>query len=116
MYQHQVDDLELDESSFSNIQRLDRSLREQQIRDFLGGFDFRGDKVHEPIETFSGGEKTRLALAIVAFSKPNLLLLDEPTNHLDMDMRQALTIALQDFDGAILLISHDRHLLANTVD
>ena len=114
--QHQVDDLDLDESSFSHIQRLDRSLREQQIRDFLGGFDFRGDKVHEPIETFSGGEKTRLALAIVAFSKPNLLLLDEPTNHLDMDMRQALTIALQDFDGAILLISHDRHLLANTVD
>jgi ATP-binding cassette subfamily F protein 3 len=91
-------------------------MGEQQIRTFLGGFDFRGDKVHEPINTFSGGEKTRLALAMVAFSKPNLLLLDEPTNHLDMDMRQALTIALQDFDGAILLVSHDRHLLANTVD
>jgi len=114
--QHQVDDLDLDATSFTLIHRLDRKLREQEIRNYLGGFDFRGDKVHEPIRTFSGGEKTRLALAMVAFAKPNILLLDEPTNHLDMDMRQALTIALQDFDGAILLISHDRHLLANTVD
>ena len=77
---------------------------------------FRGDKVHEPVETFSGGEKARLALALVAFAQPNLLLMDEPTNHLDMEMRQALTIALQEFEGAILLVSHDRHLLANTVD
>lgn len=114
--QHQVDDLDLDASSFTLIHRLDRKLREQEIRNYLGGFDFRGDKVHEPIRTFSGGEKTRLALAMVAFAKPNILLLDEPTNHLDMDMRQALTIALQEFDGAILVISHDRHLLANTVD
>ena len=91
-------------------------MREQQIRDFLGGFDFRGSKVHDPLSTFSGGEKARLALAIVTFSRPNLLLLDEPTNHLDMDMRQALTIALQEFSGAILLVSHDRHLLANSVD
>ncbi len=114
--QHQVDDLDLDASAFIHIQRLDQLLREQQIRDFLGGFDFRGDKVHDSIRTFSGGEKARLALAIVAFTRPNLLLLDEPTNHLDMEMRQALTIALQDFSGAILLVSHDRHLLANSVD
>ncbi|MFT5208411.1 MAG: ATP-binding cassette subfamily F protein 3 [Flavobacterium sp.] len=114
--QHQVDDLDLDASSFTLMHRLDGKLREQEIRNYLGGFDFRGDKVHEPIRTFSGGEKTRLALAIVAFAKPNILLLDEPTNHLDMDMRQALTVALQEFNGAILVISHDRHLLANTVD
>ena len=75
-----------------------------------------GDRVNELINIFSGGEKARLALALVAYSKPNLLLMDEPTNHLDIDMRQALTVALQTFDGAILLISHDRHLLANAVD
>ncbi len=114
--QHQVDDLALSESAFNHIFRLDRSLRDQVILNFLGGFDFQGDKVYEPVSTFSGGEKARLALAIVTFTKPNLLLLDEPTNHLDMDMRQALTIALQEFDGAILLVSHDRHLLASTVD
>lgn len=114
--QHQVDELELDKTALDHIQALDRSMPEQQIRNFLGGFDFRGDKVKEPVRIFSGGEKARLALAIVAHSQPNLLLMDEPTNHLDMDMRQALTVALQDFDGAIVLISHDRHLLANTVD
>ncbi|MDP7577131.1 MAG: ATP-binding cassette domain-containing protein, partial [Pseudomonadales bacterium] len=112
--QHQVDDLALSDSAFNHIFRLDRSLRDQVILNFLGGFDFQGDKVYEPVSTFSGGEKARLALAIVTFTKPNLLLLDEPTNHLDMDMRQALTIALQEFDGAILLVSHDRHLLAST--
>jgi len=114
--QHQVDDLDLSADAMGHIQRLDEKAGEQQIRDFLGGFDFHGDKVKARVNTFSGGEKARLALAIVAFSQPNLLLMDEPTNHLDMDMRQALTVALQDFDGAIVLISHDRHLLANTVD
>ena len=114
--QHQVDDLELDKSAMAHIRALDDKVTEQQIRDFLGGFDFHGDKVKDPVRTFSGGEKARLALAVVAFSKPNLLLMDEPTNHLDMDMRQALTVALQDYDGAVVLISHDRHLLANTVD
>lgn len=114
--QHQVDELTLEKNALDHIQALDKSMPEQEIRNFLGGFDFRGDKVLEPVRIFSGGEKARLALAIVSFSKPNLLLMDEPTNHLDMEMRQALTVALQDFDGAIVLISHDRHLLANTVD
>ena len=114
--QHQVDDLELDKSAMAHIRALDDSIGEQEIRNFLGGFDFHGDKVKEPVRIFSGGEKARLALAVVAYSKPNLLLMDEPTNHLDMDMRQALTVALQDYDGAVVLISHDRHLLANTVD
>ena len=114
--QHQVDDLNLDKSALQHIQELDDKTTEQDIRNFLGGFDFRGNKVKDSIKLFSGGEKARLALAKIAFMKPNLLLMDEPTNHLDMDMRQALTIALQSFGGAILLISHDRHLLANTVD
>ena len=114
--QHQVDDLILDETALQHIRRSDKALGEQQIRNYLGGFDFHGDKVLEPVRIFSGGEKARLALALVAFSKPNLLLMDEPTNHLDIDMRHALTVALQSFEGALLLISHDRHLLANTVD
>ena len=114
--QHQVDDLNLDKSALQHLQELDDKTTEQDIRNFLGGFDFRGNKVKDSIKLFSGGEKARLALAKIAFMKPNLLLMDEPTNHLDMDMRQALTIALQSFGGAILLISHDRHLLANTVD
>lgn len=114
--QHQVDDLDLHKSALAHIQALDNTIGEQEIRNFLGGFDFHGDKVKAPVRTFSGGEKARLALAVVSFSKPNLLLMDEPTNHLDMDMRQALTVALQDYDGAVVLISHDRHLLANTVD
>ena len=89
---------------------------EQQCRNFLGGFNFIGDKVFDPVSTFSGGEKARLALALIAWSKPNLLLMDEPTNHLDLDMRQALTVALQSFEGAIVLVSHDQHLVENTVD
>ena len=114
--QHQVDDLSMEDSAFQHLLRLEPSIMEQTARNFLGGFDFQGDKVFEPVGQFSGGEKARLALALVAWQKPNLLLMDEPTNHLDMEMRQALTIALQDFGGAILLISHDRHLLANSVD
>ena len=114
--QHQVDDLDLTISAFQHIQRLDESKTEKQIRTYLGGFDFRGDKVKDTIKLFSGGEKARLAFAIIAYQKPNILLMDEPTNHLDMEMRHALTIALQTFKGAILLISHDRHLLSSSVD
>lgn len=114
--QHQVDDLMLDKSPIDHLAKLEKKATESEIRNFLGGFNFRGDKAKDVIKNFSGGEKARLALAIIAFQKPNLLLMDEPTNHLDMDMRQALTVALQDFSGAIVLISHDRHLLANTVD
>ena len=114
--QHQVDDLMLDKSPIDHLVKVEEKATESEIRNFLGGFNFRGDKAKDVIKNFSGGEKARLALAIIAFQRPNLLLMDEPTNHLDMDMRQALTVALQDFSGAIVLISHDRHLLANTVD
>jgi len=114
--QHQVDDLDLRASAMVHLHRLDKTATTQQLRDFLGGFDFRGDKVDAEVATFSGGEKARLALAMITFERPNLLLMDEPTNHLDIEMRQALTVALQEFAGAIVLISHDRHLLANTVD
>ena len=114
--QHQVDDLMLDKSPIDHLVKVEEKASESEIRKFLGGFNFRGDKAKENIKNFSGGEKARLALSVIAFQKPNLLLMDEPTNHLDMDMRQALTVALQDFSGAIVLISHDRHLLANTVD
>ena len=114
--QHQIDDLMLDKSPIDHLTKVEKNATESEIRNFLGGFNFRGDKAKDVIKNFSGGEKARLALAIIAFQKPNLLLMDEPTNHLDMDMRQALTVALQDFSGAIVLISHDRHLLANTVD
>ena len=114
--QHQIDDLMLDKSPIDHLAKVEKKATESEIRNFLGGFNFRGDKAKDVIKNFSGGEKARLALAIIAFQRPNLLLMDEPTNHLDMDMRQALTVALQDFSGAIVLISHDRHLLANTVD
>ena len=114
--QHQVDDLDLSVTAFNHIQRLDQTKSEKQIRTYLGGFDFQGDKVNDSIHLFSGGEKARLAFAIIAYQKPNVLLMDEPTNHLDMEMRHALTVALQTFKGAILLVSHDRHLLNSTVD
>ena len=114
--QHQVDDLDLNKNALNHIQDLDKEVSEQGVRNFLGGFNFKGNKVTSSVNLFSGGEKARLALAKIVFKKPNLLLMDEPTNHLDIDMRQALTLALQSFSGAIILISHDRHLLANTVD
>ncbi|WP_029654383.1 ATP-binding cassette domain-containing protein [Marinobacter daepoensis] len=114
--QHQLESLDLDASPFLHLQRLAPTASEQKVRDFLGGFDFHGDEAMAPIRSFSGGEKARVALAVIAWQKPNLLLLDEPTNHLDLEMRQALTMALQNFDGAIVVVSHDRHLLRNTVD
>lgn len=114
--QHQLESLDLDASPFLHLQRLSPRASEQSVRNFLGGFDFHGDEALSPIRSFSGGEKARVALAVIAWQKPNLLLLDEPTNHLDLEMRQALTMALQNFEGAIVVVSHDRHLLRNTVD
>ncbi|WP_365332860.1 ATP-binding cassette domain-containing protein [uncultured Porticoccus sp.] len=114
--QHQLDALDMSASPLLHLQRLTPTATEQSMRNFLGRFDFRGDMALDVIEHFSGGEKARLALAIIVWLKPNLLLLDEPTNHLDLEMRHALTMALQDFAGAVVLISHDRHLIRNTVD
>ncbi|ATO35044.1 putative ABC transporter ATP-binding protein YheS [Dickeya dianthicola] len=114
--QHQLEFLRPDESPLQHLVRLAERETEQQLRDYLGGFDFRGDKVTEPTERFSGGEKARLVLALIVWQRPNLLLLDEPTNHLDLDMRQALTEALIDFEGALVVVSHDRHLIRSTTD
>ena len=114
--QHQLEALDIQASPALHLQRLEPKASDQSIRDFLGGFDFRGDRAFETIEHFSGGEKARLALAIIAWQKPNLLLLDEPTNHLDLEMRESLTLALQGYEGAVVVISHDRHLLRNTVE
>ncbi|MBT7371223.1 MAG: ATP-binding cassette domain-containing protein, partial [Gammaproteobacteria bacterium] len=118
--QHQLDELDLQASAVNHIETLGRQINdiptEQSIRSFLGGFNFHGDKALAPVSTFSGGEKARLALALITWRKPNLLLMDEPTNHLDLEMRQALTVALQSFAGALILVSHDQHLMTNTVD
>jgi ATP-binding cassette subfamily F protein 3 len=114
--QHQLDSLDAKASPLLHLQRIAPTEREQALRDFLGGFDFRGARLDEPVLNFSGGEKARLALALIAWDKPNLLLLDEPTNHLDLEMRLALTMALQEFSGAVLVVSHDRHLLKSTTD
>ncbi|NMZ79725.1 MULTISPECIES: ATP-binding cassette domain-containing protein [Pseudomonas] len=114
--QHQLDSLDSKASPLLHLQRLAPTEREQTLRDFLGGFDFRGARIDEPVLNFSGGEKARLALALIAWDRPNLLLLDEPTNHLDLEMRLALTMALQEFSGAVLVVSHDRHLLKSTTD
>ena len=114
--QHQLDALDLEASPLLHLQRLSPQEPEQSLRNYLGSFGFHGDEALSPVKRFSGGEKARLALAIIAWQKPNLLLLDEPTNHLDLEMRQALTMALQGFSGAVLVVSHDRHLLKSTVD
>lgn len=114
--QHQMEALDLNASPLTQVQRLSAAASEQSIRTFLGAFNFQEEAVAESIHHFSGGEKARLALALVAWQKPNLLILDEPTNHLDMEVRDALLLAMQNFAGAVLLVSHDRYLLRHTVD
>ena len=114
--QHQLEYLRADDSALAHIQRLDPKATEQSLRDYLGGFGFRGDDALGRVAPMSGGEKARLVLALTVYQKPNLLLLDEPTNHLDLDMRQALNMALQGFEGAMVLVSHDRYLLTSVCD
>lgn len=114
--QHQLEQLDLESTPLEVFKHKAPTVREQELRDWLGRFRFSGDFADTKIRTFSGGEKARLALALIAWDKPNLLVLDEPTNHLDMATREALTMALSQFEGALLLVSHDRHLLRSTCD
>ncbi|HET8598112.1 MAG TPA: ATP-binding cassette domain-containing protein [Castellaniella sp.] len=114
--QQQLDVLDPESSPLQHFARIAPDTREQELRNMLGGFGFGGDMVNQPVAPFSGGEKARLALALIVWRKPNLLLLDEPSNHLDVDTREALARALAEFPGSVLLVSHDRHLLRTTVD
>ncbi len=114
--QHQVEQLDESVNPLLTLQRIDPALTERDIRTYLGGFNFKGDKVLQTVGSFSGGEKARLVLALVIWQRPNLILLDEPTNHLDLEMRLALNQALQGFEGSVILVSHDRHLLRSVCD
>jgi ATP-binding cassette subfamily F protein 3 len=114
--QHQLEQLQTTDSPLAHLQRLDKQASEKSLRNFLGGFGFQGDRALDPVGPFSGGEKARLVLALLVYQKPNVLLLDEPTNHLDLEMRLALSTALQDYEGAMVIISHDRHLLRTVTD
>jgi ATP-binding cassette subfamily F protein 3 len=114
--QHQLEMLRDDESPLWHLRRLAPQAREQDLRNYLGSFNFPGDMALDPVGNFSGGEKARLALSLIVWQKPNLLLLDEPTNHLDLETREALTVALAQFEGTLVLVSHDRHLLRATTE
>jgi ATP-binding cassette subfamily F protein 3 len=114
--QHQVEKLRLEESALWHLARIAPDTREQDLRDFLGSFDFRGDQIFQRVADFSGGEKARLALALIVWERPNLLVLDEPTNHLDIEMREALAQALQDYEGTLIVVAHDRYLLEAATD
>ncbi len=114
--QHQLEQLDDEASPLLHLQRIDKKATESELRKFLGGFAFNNDMALDPVAPLSGGEKARLVLALLVYQKPNLLLLDEPTNHLDLEMRHALTIAMQSFEGAMIIVSHDRHLLRTVTD
>jgi ATP-binding cassette subfamily F protein 3 len=114
--QHQLEQLHAESTPVQHLQRLDPQADEQSLRDFIGGFGFSNDRALSPVAPFSGGEKARLVLALLVYQRPNLLLLDEPTNHLDLEMRHALSLALQGFEGALVVVSHDRHLLRSVTD
>ena len=114
--QHQLEQLRSDQTPLQHLMRLDPDAREQDLRSYIGGFGFSGDRAESPVAPFSGGEKARLVLALLVYQRPNLLLLDEPTNHLDLEMRHTLSLALQAFEGAMVIVSHDRHLLRSSCD
>jgi len=115
--QHQMDALDGNASPMLQLARIaDKKISEASLRSFLGSFGFSGERMDTPSESFSGGERARLALALIVWQRPNVLILDEPTNHLDLDMRHALTMALQDFQGAVVLVSHERQLIASVCD
>ena len=114
--QHELESLNEDQNALWHLWRVDPDAKEKDLRTFLGSFAFKGDKVFDKVGTMSGGEQARLALALIAYQKPNLLLLDEPTNHLDLEMREALSVALASYSGALVLVSHDRHLVEAIAD
>jgi len=114
--QHQLEQLDFEASPLLHLQRIDSKATESDLRKYLGGFAFNNDMAVDPVAPLSGGEKARLVLALVVYQRPNLLLLDEPTNHLDLEMRHALTVAMQEFEGAMIIVSHDRHLLRTVTD
>lgn len=114
--QHQLEQLDPESTAIEHVLQLDPEATDQAVKNFLGGFGFQGDKASTPVQPFSGGEKARLALALIVYQKPDLLLLDEPTNHLDLNMRDAIAFALQSYEGAVILVSHDKHMLNAVID